>query len=116
MVVARALTRTGILTTGLGDVFEGGSKWLFLLLGIAGLIALIEAATMANLLLLGYVVLEQDFSGPLNGIFGDGILAGYSQPRLLVVLGSALAALVSLRFAVFLTYRYLALNPHSVVH
>ena len=66
------------------NLLKGSAKWMWLLIGISVAVATIEAAVLATMLFLGFVILGQDVSGPLSGIFSSGTLSDYSQPSLLV--------------------------------
>jgi len=83
-------------------------KWVWFLIVSAGLLAFLEAATLANLLLLGFAVLNQEPTGAIGSLLGDQILGSYSQSESLLLLSSLFIVLVILRLVLLFIYRYIS--------
>ena len=93
-------------------IVEGRKQavWIFV---VAGAVALLEAAGVANFFLLGHAVLGQEIPSALGGTFVDRFLSESSQRFTLIVLGSAFMAITVLRHGLFLVYRYLGFKWSS---
>jgi ABC-type multidrug transport system fused ATPase/permease subunit len=115
MGALRAIKLISILPIEVRDVLRESPKWVCLLLSIAGLVAFVEAVTLANLLFLGYAVVGQEPSGTVGGLLGERVFGGYSQRVLLILLSSVFIVLVTVRLALVLTYRYLSYKWSSGV-
>jgi len=102
-----ALNPNRILPPEIRDLLREDSKWAWILFGIAGVSALVEAATLANFLFLGNAVFDQGISSKLGGLIGERVFAGHSRQVLLATLSSTFIALVILRFTLGLAYSYL---------
>jgi subfamily B ATP-binding cassette protein MsbA len=115
MCALRALNLTKFMPEEVRDVLKESPKWVWLIFVTAGLIAFLEAATLANLLLLGHALLGQEPSSGLGGLINDQIFGGYSQRNLLILLSSFFIVFVSLRLVLLLTYRYLSFKWSSIL-
>lgn len=115
MSIIRAFKLSPIFPSEIRNILKDSGRWIRLLLGISALAAMIEAAVLSTMLFLGFTILDQQFSGPLSGLFNVGALSEYSQPVMLVLLSITLIVLVSIRFALALAYRYVTLKWTSVV-
>jgi len=115
MRILRASKLASIFPPEIRDVLKGGARWVRLLLGISAMAAMTEAAVLANMLFLGFIILGQQLSGPLSGIFNVEALSEYSQQALLVFLSITLIVLVSIRCVLTLAYRYVTLKWTSEV-
>jgi ABC-type multidrug transport system fused ATPase/permease subunit len=85
------------------------------LITISGIVAVLEAAAVANMLYLGHAVLGQEVPSSLGGTFVDQILLGYSQRVELAFLGVAFIVITANRFGLSLAYRYLGFRWSSMV-
>ena len=65
------LSLTGVLPKEVANLVRGSRRWMWLLFGTAALVGIVEAATLTNLLFLGYALLGEEPSGPLGGLLGD---------------------------------------------
>ena len=115
MPTLRKLSLTYILPNEVGNLVRGSRRWMWLLFSTAALVGIVEAATLANLLFLGYALLSEQPSGAIGGLLGDRIHPGEPQRGLLVVLSSTFIVLALLRFGIVLTHRYLSFKWGSVV-
>jgi len=115
MKILSALKLESIFPPTIRNILNGGAGWVRLLLCISVMAAMTEAAVLATMLFLGFVILDQTFSGPLSGMFNIGALSDYSQSVLLILLSITLIVLVTIRFVLALTYRYVTLKWTSKV-
>ena len=115
MGVLRSANPSRILPIEVRDVLRGSSKWGWFVFVIAGLVAVVEAVSLANLLFLGYGILGQEIPGPLGGLIEKLGLTGYSQRTFLVLLGSIFIVVVSVRLVLVVAFRYLAYKWSTVV-
>lgn len=115
MGVLRSANPSRILPIEVRDVLRGSSKWGWFVFVIAGLVAVVEAVSLANLLFLGYGILGQEITGPLGGLIEKLGLTGYSQRTFLVLLGSIFIVVVSVRLVLVVAFRYLAYKWSTVV-
>jgi ABC-type multidrug transport system fused ATPase/permease subunit len=90
------------------ELIQQDQQWLWLLVGIAGLIAFLEGAELVTLLLLGKGLLGQDIATAPGGAILTRYLGAYSQAQLLIRLGAVFAGVVILRLGSSLGFRYLA--------
>jgi len=83
-------------------------KWLWLMFGIAGLIAFFLGGELISLFLLGKVLLGHEMPTLTGAEFFRRFLEGYSQSQLLVVLGVVFAGIIVLRSVLLLGHHFLA--------
>jgi subfamily B ATP-binding cassette protein MsbA len=97
------------------NVIGGNPRRAVTLFVIAGVVALLEAALVANMLFLGNAILGQETPNALGGMLVERVLSGYSQRAILAILSSAFITITTLRFGLSLGYRYLGFRWSSLV-
>lgn len=85
------------------------------LFGITGLVAILEAITIANLLFLSHAILGREIPSALGGTFVNQLLSGFSQRGMLGLLGGTFIAISIARFGIVLAFRYLSFKWSCIV-
>ena len=104
-----------ILPSEIKNLIWASPRMAGTLLTISGIVAVLEAAAVANMLFLGNAVLGQEVPSSLGGTFVDQVLSGYSQRAALAFLGVAFIVITANRFGLSLAYRYLGFRWSSMV-
>jgi len=104
-----------ILSSEIKSLVWASPRMAGTLITISGIVAVLEAAAVANMLYLGHAVLGQEVPSSLGGTFVDQILLGYSQRVELAFLGVAFIVITANRFGLSLAYRYLGFRWSSMV-